>query len=232
MRRTTSGSETNRRGTCVSEKRRTTSRSGEALRLRLPRDVMRICARFSMGNSTCMRLLALAGCLALVAGCSITSTTVDKVWQDSARADAALGKTLVVSLFPNPEFAIPIENEWTRQLQGRGIDAYALNALLPGERHPDEQRVVELVKAKGFNTLLVSRLVDVKKVERDIPASQVAVVETQLYDTGTEQPFWSARSDTFMVSPTGDHRDTDPRAEQIRGFVETIIHEMSKSKVL
>ena len=178
-----------------------------------------------MGHSPCMRLLAFAGCLALVAGCS--STIVDKVWQDSARADAALGKTLVVSLFPNPEFAIPIENEWTRQLQGRGIDAYALNALLPGERHPDKQRVVELVKAKVFNTLLVSRLVDVKKVERDVSAYQVAVVETKLYDTGTEQAFWTARSDTFMVSSAGS-----PRTELIRGFVEMIIHEMSKSKVL
>ena len=182
-----------------------------------------------MGLSPCMRLLAFAGCLALVAGCS--STIVDKVWRDSARADAALGKTLVVVFFPNPAFAIPIENEWTRQLQGRGIDAYALNALLPGERHLDTQRVVELVKAKGFNTLLVCQLVDVKKVERNVPASQVAVVETKLYDTGTEQPFWSALSDTFMVSPTGD-RVHEPRTELIRGFVETIIHEMSESKVL
>jgi hypothetical protein len=91
--------------------------------------------------------------------------------------------------------------------------------------------VEELVKARGFNTLLVNKLVNTKKVERDVSASQVAVAETTLYDTGTEQRFWSARSDTFMANPTGDGV-RDPTGDQIRGFVETMIQEMSKSKVL
>lgn len=69
-----------------------------------------------------------------------------------------------------------------------------------------------------------------KKLEREVSAYQVAVVETTLYDSKAEQRFWSARSDTFLVSPTGD-RVRHPRSELIRDFVETMIREMSNSKV-
>ena len=82
----------------------------------------------------------------------------------------------------------------------------------------------------GAYPLLVSRLVGVKQVEREIPAYQVAVVETRLYDAGTEQRFWSARSDTYLVSHSGE-RVHQPRSERIQGFVETLIQAMSESKV-
>lgn len=77
-------------------------------------------------------------------------------------------------------------------MRGRGVDAYEVNALLPGERPPGEQSAFQLTKSRSFNTLLVSRLVGVKRVSRYILAYQVGVVETKLVDTGTGQPFWSA----------------------------------------
>lgn len=182
----------------------------------------------SMGNT--MRLL-LAACLALLAGCSTTGTTVEDVWRDSARPDARLGKTLVVALTTHANVSIELEDEWVRQLRGLGLEAYAINALLPGERPLSEQRVVELVKAEAFDTVLVSHVVGSKQVSRDVAASQVAVVETKLYDSKTEKAFWSARSDTYLiVGPDGTVRE--PRSEQIQGFVETIIQAMSESKVL
>jgi hypothetical protein len=107
---------------------------------------MRTRAQVSRTRSTCLRLV-LVVCLALLAGCSLTSTTVGRVWQDNAGANPPLGKTLVVALFPTPEFAIPIEEEWARQLRGRGIDAEAVHALLTGKRPPDKPSVVELLKA-------------------------------------------------------------------------------------
>jgi len=171
-----------------------------------------------------------AACLALLAGCSTTGTTVGRVWLDSVRAEAPLGKTLVVVLFPNPTFAIPIEQEWVRQLQGRGVEAEVIN-MPADKRPPDRQEIVTTVKAEGFNTVLVLKLLDVKKVERDVSSSEVAVVETKLYDTQTEQPFWSARSDTYMVIPGGDQA-LHPRIAHIRAFVEILIKEMARSNVL
>jgi len=167
-----------------------------------------------------------------MAGCASVGTSVGHVWQDSGRAGSAtLGKTLVLALAPKAEVVMVLESEWVRQLRQRGIDASAANLLLPGESPPDKERVVELVKTRGFDTLLVSRLVDVKQVEREVSSYQVGVVETTLYDAGTEQRFWSARADTFLINPTGK-RITELRSERARELVQRLMEEMSKSKLL
>ncbi|MGE5276457.1 MAG: hypothetical protein ACM3SU_05640 [Acidobacteriota bacterium] len=176
-----------------------------------------------------MLLLCAATCLALLAGCA-KSTIVSDVWRDSARSRTKPGKTLVLAVFQDPGVRISLEDEWTRQLRSRGIAADAVHTVFAGPP-PDRERLVELVKAGGFDTLLICKLLEVKKVERDVSASQVAVVETILYDTKTEQPYWSARSETFLVNPTGEHV-ANPRSELIREFVEDVIREMSVSKVL
>jgi len=185
----------------------------------------------SRSKAICTRL-AFAACLVLLPGCTPTSTIVEHVWRDSTRpTHAPLGKTLVVALFSDADVVIPIENEWRRQLEGRGIDVEAFDALMPGTAPRDKQTIVELVKARGFDTVLVSKLVGVKQVDRDVSAYQVAVVETELYDARTEQPFWKAESDTFLVNPGGS-QGPNPRSELIRDFVETMIEQMSESKVL
>jgi len=190
---------------------------------------LRGAAGVTRGRRACLTL-AFAACLGLLSACATTGTLVDQVWRDSVRGEAVLGKTLVVAVFTDADVAIPLENEWVRQLRDSGVDASAANTSLRGVYPPDEQRVVELVKTGGFDTLLVSRLVAVKQVEREVPAYQVAVVETRLYDAATERQFWSARSDTYLVSHRGDGVQ-EPRSERIRGFVETIIEAMSESKV-
>jgi hypothetical protein len=176
--------------------------------------------------------LAFAACLALMAGCANVGTSVGHVWQDSGRArSATLGKTLVLVLAPKAEVVMVLEDEWVRQLRQKGVDASAANRLLPGGSPPDKERVVELVKARGFDTLLVSRLVDVKHVEREVSSYQVAVVDTDLYDAGTEARFWSARADTFLVNPTGE-RIVQQREERVREFVEALIGEMARANLL
>ena len=77
----------------------------------------------------------------------------------------------------------------------------------------------------------MSRLVDVKRVERNVSVYQVGVVETTLYDAGSERRSWLARADTFLANPTGE-RITELREERAHAFVQTLIDEMSKSKVL
>jgi len=173
----------------------------------------------------------LVACLALIAGCAGVGTTVGEVWRDPGRSDAVLGKTLVLVLVPQAEVVTRVEAEWVRQLHEHGIDAQAASPQLPSGVAPEEQQVVAVVKAGGFDTLLVSRLVDVKHIEREVNSYQVAQVETDLYDALTEKRFWSARADTFLVNPTGQ-RILEQRAERIREFVETLLEEMGRSKLL
>lgn len=101
------------------------------------------------------RGFAVAVCLGPLTACATPSTTVDRVWRSGDRMAAPLGKTLVLALTPDAEVAIPLKNEWVRQLRDRGVEANAVNALLPGNHLPDEKSVVELVRAGGYTTLLV-----------------------------------------------------------------------------
>lgn len=142
-----------------------------------------------------------------------------------------MGKTLVLALFPSVDSAVPVEDEWKRQLHSRGVEAKTVNMLLPGAHAPNKERVVELLRAGSFDTLLVSRLIDVKKIERDAPARQVATVETKLYDARSGEVFWSVRSDTFLGSAVGEGV-REAKSEQLREYVEKIIAEMVKSKLL
>ncbi len=185
--------------------------------------------RLSGSCSVRMRWLLIA-CLALLAGCSSVGTKVDKVWLDDARGNVGLGKTLVLALTPDPEVVVTYENEWVRQLRERGIDASSRSLLLPGEATPAEERLIELLVVEDFDTLLLSRVADVKQVERDVSAYQVVVVETKLYDTKTEQAFWSASADTYLVNPTGE-RISSLRQERAREFVEMLMQRMAASNL-
>lgn len=206
------------------------------MKLMSPIEANRLFAK-TLFSAACSRLgrsriwLMFAASIVLLAGCASVGTTVDNVWRDSSRADGSLGKTLVVALVPEADLVTSLENEWVRQLRELKIDAHASNVLLPGELPPNHERLVELVKSSGFNTLLVTRLVNVKRVEREVSTYQVAAVETVLYDSATEKRFWSARTDTFMADPASK-RDTRQRDEVVREFVATLTREMSKSKVL
>lgn len=183
------------------------------------------------GRGALRRLLLAAGAM-LICGCAAsTGTVVKDVWSDSARTDGGtLGKTLVVALGPQPVVSTTLETEWVRQLRSKGIDAHALQDFLP-ERPPDERRVVALVREAGFNTLLVSRLVDVKDVERDVSTYQVGVVDTSLYAASTETKFWSVRADTFLLNPTAARVEAH-RQQRARDFVEAVIRAMSRAELL
>jgi len=176
-------------------------------------------------------LLLLAACLSLAAGCSVKNVNTGRVWRDSARGNVSPGKTLVLSLATDATVSILIENEWARQLRSRGIEADAANKFLPADRPTDESDIIALVKEQGFDTLLVSQPLKAKKVSRDASHSQVAVIETKLYDTGTGKMFWKAQSDIFLVSGDGGQVQ-EPQGDKLRRFVETVIQKMSESQVL
>ena len=175
--------------------------------------------------------LILGAWLVAAAGCTSPGTVVDQVTRDHFRDAARPVRTLVLAIAPDDRLTTALETEWTRQLQSRGVEAEAAATLLPGEFPPDEARVIALVKAGRFDTLLLCRLVKVKQVGRDATHYQSAVTETRLYDGGTGKPFWTAQADTFLVSGVGD-RVREPHSDRLREFVRVLIDEMSKDGVL
>ncbi|HKU39615.1 MAG TPA: hypothetical protein VJR89_15755 [Polyangiales bacterium] len=171
----------------------------------------------------------IAACLACCAACAST-TAVNESWSNGARPRAPLGKTLVVALLRDPRVAAQLEQEWARQLRSRGVEATPLDALSPSVRPPGRHAVEQLVQQHGFATVLVSKLLDIKRVERDVPTSQVAVVETKLYDARTSQPFWSAETDTFLAGASSEE-ERRPGGRLVRAFVETLMAELDKAQL-
>ncbi len=195
--------------------------------------------------------LAASVCLAMLAGCSST-TTVTKVERDETRSVAPMKKTLVVASLPRRATSDALEDEWAKQLRKRGVDAHALHVLLPGASVADEQSVLEVVKGNAIDTVLVSTLVrtrtDESTMSRTTPAGgapggmyadyqsdtsvssqgtysverQFAVVQTSLRDAKTQKIFWSARSDNSLE---------DSPDLLIQSFIEVMIKEMAKTSV-
>jgi hypothetical protein len=172
-----------------------------------------------------------AACLVFYAGCASSTTSINGTWLDSARPRAPLGRTLVVALLRDPKVAAALEREWVRQLRTHGVDATPTDALGPGVRPTSREAVVELVRQHGFASVLVSKLLDVKQAGRDDATSQVAVVENKLYDAHSGEPFWSAQTDTFVAGASGEEVKR-PGGDLIQAFVETLIAEMVKAKLL
>lgn len=176
---------------------------------------------------------ALAACLVFWLGCAAATTTIDQQWLDSARSPAPLGRTLVAAVLRDPQTAAALEREWVQQLRSRGVDATAVDTLAPGARPTSKDAVVALVQQHGFDTVLVSKLVDIKQGGRDDPSAQVAEVENRLYDARSGEPFWSVQTDTFVAGSSGSGEQVKrPRDELIRDFVATLIAEMVKAKLL
>ncbi len=174
----------------------------------------------------------LGACLLLTA-CSTASTVVTHSWRNPARPPMPLGKTLVLAIPFNPQSRVGVraESEWVYLLRQRGIDAQAWSQFMPGVPIPEKPAVVALVRERRFDTVLVARVVDLKKVERETPASQVAVVETKLYDGSSGQVFWQAQSDTYLISHTGEEIRS-PRESVIREYVKVVSREMSAAGLL
>jgi hypothetical protein len=163
-----------------------------------------------------------ATCLVFCSGCAASTTSINGLWLDSARSRAPLGRTLVVALLRDPQVAASLEREWARQLRGRAGTGRAAD---------EQDAVVALVRQHGFATVLVSKLLDVKQVGRDDTSSQVAVVDNKLYDARSGESFWSAQTDTFVVGASGEEEQR-PGGELMQAFVETLIAEMVKAKLL
>ena len=199
--------------------------------------------------------LAIVSCVAVLGACSTTS--VEQVWHDPGKADARMGKTLVIAVAPRNDTAVALEDEWVRQLQQRGIDCRALHALLPGEGRPDKQRVVDAVKSNAIDTVLVSRIVEKKAVQSEVPVGGAPMGSLpgyygNWYDYyGTSRSFagtgsytverevavletnlYEASSEKVFWSARSDTFLEGSAEELIRGFVDAMTKAMAKSKVL
>ena len=140
------------------------------------------------------------------------------------------------------------EDEFVSQFKQRGVKATSSYRLLPDEDLRDEEKLGSTVRESGSDTILMTRILDIRKDTQYNPPEyayvggwhgyynrayqvspgytveyETAVLETNLYDLKTDKLIWSARSDTPADGSAGKH---------IKDFARSIISQLADAKLI
>jgi hypothetical protein len=143
------------------------------------------------------------------------------------------------------------EGRFVAELEARGNNAIPSYTIVSLEELPDRELVKSRIHNRGADTVLIARLVDSKTIEAYQPGTihavptffygwgtyyevlfvdygytadtQVAYIETNLYDIKTEKLIWSAHSKTER---------TAGEQQLINTFIDIIIKKLSSDKII
>ena len=174
-------------------------------------------------------------------------------WKDPAY-HKKITKIFVIGVTQREEIRRAFEADVVARLLRKEINAVGSADLVPLDKGIAKERVKAQVKAaiagKGFDAVLVSRLIGVDKTTTYVPPSAtmeysftrdvmtaysvaftpgqliqdtVVSIETNLYDTATEHLVWSMRSKSF--NPTD-------AAEVINPLADAIVKDLAKKRLI
>lgn len=175
-------------------------------------------------------IVLLAGTLTLTA-CSGTGTHVNDVWSAPGSGSYSMGHTMVIVLTRSPDVSDMVERVLVRQLQVEGVSADGWHLVVPGVHGPSRTQVVPIVTSGGYASVLVVNVLEVKQVEREYPAAQVARAEVKLFSVTTQDSVWSMTADTYVRSVTGTSLII-PQEEDVQHFAEAVTDELIRSGIL
>jgi hypothetical protein len=150
----------------------------------------------------------------------MTSTWKDEAYKKKPQ------KVLTVAILKSNTNRLVLEDEFTLQLKQRGLDATAGHTVLSEKEPVDKEALATSLREKGFDGLLVIRLVDQRSQQTYVPGAaypvgatwpgyygggyntmyspgyvvedRFAIAEANLYDVETEKLIWTAASETWI----------------------------------
>lgn len=181
--------------------------------------------------------------LTLVNSCASTSLT--SVWKDSTYNGGPLKKVLVIGVFQKEEAESFFDDEFVRQLKSKGIDAVSGYSVLPEGGIPDKETIETEIKELGIDSVLVTRLVDVRDAGRyetyptrvdtqffdyyvlccqtTVSPGYVVLLETKIFEAKNDKPIWSALSESSF----------DRSLENtLKSFIPAIIKNLDDKKLI
>ena len=199
-------------------------------------------------KGTTFSCLLLTGFSFLFASCA--STSITDSWKDKDY-QGEVQKVVVIMVAKSSDMRNLFEGRFVAELQARGINAIQSNKIVTLEELPDRELVTSKIKNTGADTVIISRLVGSKTMKSYVPGTVhtiqrhyydwgtyydivaidygytdslgVAYIETNLYDTTTEQLIWSAQSKTER---------TEGEQQLINTFINIIIEKLASDKVI
>ncbi len=121
-----------------------------------------------MRQGTFFRLLITTIVASLTISCA--STRIVSSWKDIHHTEN-LDKVLVVGLSSNEGRRRLFEDTLASQIQKNGVEAVPSHIILPTATEFEREQLEPAIESKGFDAVIVSRLVGVERERRFIPPS-------------------------------------------------------------
>ena len=104
----------------------------------------------------------------LAAAC--VSTYITSVWKDPSYQTRP-AKVMVIGLSKKPQVRRLFEDEFAQRIKASGTEAVASYTILSDKQQDDQAAIAAKVKELGFDSILLTRLVNKKNVQVYVPGS-------------------------------------------------------------
>jgi len=179
--------------------------------------------------------------------CATTSTRVATSWKSPAYG--GMKNVLVVGISQDQATRRKFEDDFVKQLEKHKVAATPSYSVFSGEKLPSEDAVNAFLKEKMMDTVLITRVTDIKDVEHYVPGNTgpylsywgfygrgwgishtpgytithtEVVLETNLYNVASGGLEWAATSRT---TTEGD------RVDVVESFIPAIVQKMGQDKL-
>ena len=189
-------------------------------------------------------------CFILFCSFLFTSCAAPQTWKDESYQGNA-ENIVVIMMARTQGLRNLFEGRFVAELRDRGINATQSHKIVTFEQLKDKELVKSKIKSTEADTVLIARLVDSKTIQAYQPGgvnavqighsfwatyyeivsvdygytvgTEVAYIETNLYDVKTEKLIWLTRSQIEI---------TEGEEQLINSFIRGIIRKLSSDKII
>ena len=105
-------------------------------------------------------------------------TKLGDVWKDPAYTGGKITKVLVIGIADHESRRTAFENQFVTAFRNRGIEAEASNTLIPGVEKLDKEIVTSAIEGKGFDAVIVTRVIGIDIKYTKNPGGYYAIPDT------------------------------------------------------
>jgi hypothetical protein len=203
-----------------------------------------------------LMMRSILGILALtiffLAGCSQTKVT--SVWVDQEYQGKGIDNVFVVGVSKDGGLRRIFEDEFVARFSERGVKATSSYRVVPEADLQDEKKLDQGVKNSGSDTILMTRVIDIRKDTQYIPPDYVYTPPayyyggwhgyynraymaspgyTVEYETAVlETNLYDLKSDKLIWSARSDAPTDGQVGKHIKDFARSIIKQLAEAKLI
>jgi hypothetical protein len=188
----------------------------------------------------------------LLTGCSQTKVT--SVWVDQEYQGDGIDDVFVVGVSKDGGLRRIFEDEFVTLFKQRGVKAISSYRLLPDEDLRDEKKLDSKVKESGSDTILMTRVIDIRKDTQYVApdyvyappsnyyggwhgyynrAYMVSPGYTVEYETAVlETNLYDLKTDKLIWSARSDAPTDGKVGKHIKDFARSIINQLAEAKLI